>query len=123
MKKPTPAVRSRAVGKVYWAIKNCTLKRQPCEVCGAIQNPGKRKKIQAHHVNYNKPLEVVWLCTDCHGHVHAGRRRGIRTPIAKIRMIKKRYKRYSRKFSAQKLADQLGIHIKTVYNIISCCNK
>jgi hypothetical protein len=35
-----------------------------CSQCGS------RKRIQAHHPDYSKPLEVVWLCATCHGKVH-----------------------------------------------------
>jgi hypothetical protein len=38
-------------------------RRQPCDVCG---NP----KSQAHHDNYSKPLDVRWLCNECHLNVH-----------------------------------------------------
>lgn len=35
-----------------------------CERCGT------RRSEQAHHEDYAKPLEVVWLCTLCHGLRH-----------------------------------------------------
>lgn len=41
------------------AIRDGRLARQPCEVCGA-------KRSQAHHADYSKPLEVRWLCFQCH---------------------------------------------------------
>jgi ribosomal protein S27AE len=34
-----------------------------CEQCSA-------SPVQAHHDNYSKPLEVRWLCVDCHGIAH-----------------------------------------------------
>ena len=37
--------------------------RKPCEKCGA-------DKSHAHHENYDKPLEVVWLCAVCHSKRH-----------------------------------------------------
>jgi hypothetical protein len=24
----------------------------------------------AHHVDYGKPMEIIWLCNECHGRVH-----------------------------------------------------
>lgn len=42
------------------AIKNGTLVRQSCEVCGASDD------IHAHHDDYSKPLDVRWLCGKHH---------------------------------------------------------
>lgn len=39
------------------------LKKQPCEICG-------EKNVHAHHDNYNKPLEVRWLCSFHHKQHH-----------------------------------------------------
>lgn len=62
--KTKPHTATAAVGK---AIKNGTLKRMPCQVCG---NP----KVEAHHDDYDKPLEVMWLCQKHHRarHVELG---------------------------------------------------
>lgn len=42
-----------------------------CETCG-FQGTFKdgRSSIQAHHPDYNKPLEVMWLCQKCHHNWH-----------------------------------------------------
>ncbi len=45
------------------ATKIGKLERKPCEFCG---NP----KSQAHHHDYSKPLDVVWLCCPCHVQRH-----------------------------------------------------
>lgn len=39
-----------------------------CETCGVTPEPMSdgRRAIQAHHDDYNKPLEVRWLCQPCH---------------------------------------------------------
>ena len=38
-----------------------------CQVCGILGKP------QAHHDNYSKPLEVMWLCAQCHNDRHRAR--------------------------------------------------
>ncbi len=50
----------RARQKVYRAKKSGKLLPQPCEICGTKEN------IQAHHPDYKKPLDVMWLCPDDH---------------------------------------------------------
>ena len=37
---------------------------KPCEICGS------EKKVEAHHDDYNKPLEVNWLCRKHHLALH-----------------------------------------------------
>lgn len=37
---------------------------KPCEVCGG------HDRIQAHHPDYSKPLEIVWLCQPHHMELH-----------------------------------------------------
>lgn len=37
------------------------------DVCSAC---GHQHKLQAHHPDYAKPLEVVWLCHKCHTALH-----------------------------------------------------
>lgn len=46
------------------AIKNGLLTRQPCEVCGSIENN------RAHHDDYYKPLNVRWFCEKHHREYH-----------------------------------------------------
>jgi len=46
------------------AIKTGKLHVKPCERCGYGIG------VQAHHEDYSKPLEVVWLCKPCHGQRH-----------------------------------------------------
>ena len=47
----------------YLAVRFGYLVRQPCEVCGVTD-------VEAHHVDYSKPLEVRWLCFQHHGEIH-----------------------------------------------------
>jgi ribosomal protein S27AE len=57
--------------KVANAVRDGKLNRpDKCQKCGS-----KKSKIQAHHPDYTKPLEVEWLCTKCHAqeHLNSGR--------------------------------------------------
>jgi len=45
------------------AVRDGTIKRQPCRVC---DNP----YVQAHHEDYSRPLDVIWLCHRCHRLLH-----------------------------------------------------
>ena len=45
------------------AIRDNRLKRQPCRICG---NP----KGEAHHLSYDDPYNLDWLCKNCHIKVH-----------------------------------------------------
>jgi predicted DNA-binding protein YlxM (UPF0122 family) len=61
-----------AQNKVEKALKRGDLLRPAlCEKCGSspIFKDG-RTGIHAHHPDYNKPLEVVWLCQRCHHEWH-----------------------------------------------------
>ena len=42
---------------VFVALRNGTLFKLPCEHCLEVN-----EKVQAHHPDYSKPLEVIWLC-------------------------------------------------------------
>ena len=55
--------RSAAHNAVARAIRNGSLLRLPCIRCGA-------DKSLAHHEDYDKPLEVMWLCQACHKQRH-----------------------------------------------------
>ncbi len=51
--------RTKARNAVSNAIRDGYLQRMPCEVCG-------EPKSQGHHQDYNKPLDVIWLCAEHH---------------------------------------------------------
>jgi hypothetical protein len=52
--------------KVFVAVRNGSLKKQPC-FCGDT-------KVEAHHDDYSKPLEITWLCQKHHGSADSIRR-------------------------------------------------
>lgn len=49
----------KARKKVEYAVSRKRLEKKPCEICG-------EKKVQAHHHDYTKPLEVIWYCLKHH---------------------------------------------------------
>ena len=58
---------------VEYAIHRGILqRREACEQCGksgAFKNG--RSMIEGHHADYNKPLEIQWLCKKCHHNWHS----------------------------------------------------
>ena len=48
---------------VYRAVRSGRLVKQPCMRCG-------RLAAHAHHKNYSRRLDVIWLCSQCHGREH-----------------------------------------------------
>ena len=57
------AIKAEAQRAAYMAILSGTLIRQPCEVCGAT-------RVDAHHPDYSKPLDIQWLCRRHHKAKH-----------------------------------------------------
>jgi len=58
----------RARRAVWVTIKNGTMTKQPCEICGEV-------RAEAHHDDYSKQLEVKWLCYAHHLEVHGKQER------------------------------------------------
>lgn len=61
-----------AQNMLEYAIRVGAVKRmEKCEICGyeGTFEDG-RTAIQAHHSDYNKPLDVMWLCQKCHHEWH-----------------------------------------------------
>jgi len=59
--------KQRARRTVYKAILAGRLTRpDQCSSCG-----NREAQIHAHHGDYEKPLDITWLCPRCHGRLHA----------------------------------------------------
>ena len=50
----------KAQWKAKKAVRYGRLLKQPCRICKKLH--GKEIKAEAHHCDYNKPLEIQWLC-------------------------------------------------------------
>lgn len=57
--------KNKARKKVRTAIRNGSIKRP--DICSRC---GKKSKVEAHHKDYDKPLDVEWLCRQCHVNEH-----------------------------------------------------
>lgn len=57
--------KARAKRMVAYHVRAGNLSRKPCEVCRTTEH------IHAHHDDYDKPLEVRWLCAAHHHQWHA----------------------------------------------------
>lgn len=61
-KNPEKYLAKTLVGR---AVRGGKLPKQPCQECGDV-------KSIAHHTDYAKPLEVIWLCRKHHREIHYG---------------------------------------------------
>ena len=65
-RRRTEPAKFRARTAVSNAIRDGKLVRgDTCFFCGGDQ------RVQAHHHDYSRPLDVYWLCAACHGKLHA----------------------------------------------------
>jgi len=67
--------KNREKSMVRWKTNNAIRdgklqKAEKCTVCLSSED------IEAHHPDYEKPLQVVWLCKRCHMKIHKGETNG-----------------------------------------------
>ena len=55
--------RKKARSILNHGIRDGKIKKMPCEVCG-------NKNSEAHHEDYNNPLNIQWLCFKHHRQLH-----------------------------------------------------
>lgn len=77
---PEKKARLRANRAVFRAIMTGKLKRLPCEICGG-------RPAEGHHEDYNKPLEVIWLCMRHHREIHGHPQSGYSKKRAPVRSL------------------------------------
>lgn len=55
--------KKKCASMVATALGNGSLIKEPCIICS-------NKNSHGHHYDYNKPLDVVWLCNKHHKELH-----------------------------------------------------
>lgn len=66
---------AKARNVLGWAVRvGRIVPPERCEFCGDApgRNARGQRLIEGHHVNYAKPLDVVWACRHCHAQIHMG---------------------------------------------------
>jgi ribosomal protein S27AE len=51
--------KQRAHEVIAYQVRLGNIKKENCEKCS-------NEKVQAHHDDYSKPLNIRWLCSSCH---------------------------------------------------------
>ena len=72
--KPSTKKKRRAKDAIKRAIKSGSITRLPCEICS-------NEKTHAHHDDYDKPLDVRWLCPFHHKQWHIENGEGLNAGI------------------------------------------
>lgn len=89
----------RAHSAVAAARRRGELVKQPCEKCGSVD------RVEAHHDDYSKPLEVRWLCRFHHDGEHYGKPSpGASDPnvcVHNIRMDRETWTKFKSRCSAE----------------------
>jgi len=55
--------RRKASHVVSNAVRDGSISKEPCIICGST-------RVEGHHPDYDRPLDVVWLCVRHHKDVH-----------------------------------------------------
>lgn len=73
-------LKDRARAAVAEAIRTGVLVRP--EICPACQRPPLTGVVEAHHDDYEKPLQVRWFCKECHEWLHGTERDQLAAALA-----------------------------------------
>lgn len=55
--------------KARWILNNAVrdkliVRPERCQICN------REEKVEGHHSDYDNPLQVVWVCQECHRNIH-----------------------------------------------------
>ncbi|HQW57340.1 MAG TPA: hypothetical protein PK583_00070 [Gammaproteobacteria bacterium] len=57
--KERQSIQGKARRYIENRVRRGTLAKSPCQICGTL-------KVQAHHPDYSKPSDIMWLCRSHH---------------------------------------------------------
>jgi hypothetical protein len=62
---------ARAYTLLHAAVRRGKIARpECCEYCGRNSLEERGAPLEGHHEDYNRPLDVIWLCDACHDAIH-----------------------------------------------------
>lgn len=75
----TPAQKKKDTARSYANVykRRGKLVKIPCESCGSPRS-------QMHHEDYDRPLDVIWLCRPCHMRLHASEKYVVVKPLTDV---------------------------------------
>jgi len=102
--RPSASARALARREVAEAVADGRLSYpDACDLCGGVQATMISRAIEAHHEDYSRPLDVLWLCKSCHARVH-GTHGGLLRYVAWLRAQLAGAERLAERFAAQPTA-------------------
>lgn len=72
----------KARQRIYYHKRAGNIIPGVCETCGTD------KRIEAHHLDYDDPLNVIWLCNECHRELHQKEREQSKRFIRPLQLSK-----------------------------------
>ena len=60
----------KGIARKLFCLSILSKKITPGMICESCKSPRNGKALHGHHRDYNKPLDVIWLCQPCHTAVH-----------------------------------------------------
>ena len=110
-------LKSWARTQVHWAVKRGDLhKPNQCHVCGNYCHP------EGHHIDYRKPLDVVWVCRPCHGKVENHPELIPEKPFVRDLSEKRFSKRYCQyEIAGKRCKSRPQINVVSIVDKISVC--
>lgn len=110
--------------------KGEVIRRNRCDGCGMVPPPMKdgRSSVQAHHHDYDKPLDVRWLCVKCHRDVtpitphRKGSLPGSRNPQSKLNegaVAKIRRLHATGAHTSKELSTLFGVSLTVIRDVVA----